>query len=544
MNFLEEIIEKDLSSGAVKSIITRFPPEPNGYLHIGHAKSICLNFGLAIKYKGKCNLRFDDTNPEKEEDEYCRSIIEDVRWLGFEGEVLYASDYFDVMYEKAVKLIKDGKAYVCELSAEQIREYRGTLTEPGKESPYRNRPVEESLKIFEAMRAGEYKDGSVTLRAKIDMSSPNVNMRDPIIYRVLAAEHHRQGDKWCIYPMYDYAHPIEDAVERITHSICTLEFEDHRPLYDWVVRECGFDPAPRQFEFARLNLTRTIMSKRYLKRLVDEGVVDGWDDPRMPTIAGIRRRGYPAEAIHDFCEKIGVSKANSVVDMGLLEHCVRDVLNRDSARVMAVLDPIKVTISNYPAGKREKVTIENHPQDPDKGVREVDFSGEIFIEREDFKVVPPPKYHRLVPGGMVRLKGAYIIRCDDYRTDTDGNVTEVICSYVDSSRSGQDTSGLKVKGVIHWVEAHNNIKCRVNKLSPLLKEDDGTVDAKDFLGRLDPDSKKVHENAVAELALASAVVGQSYQFMRQSYFTKDWRAAERGEIEFNEIVGLKDGYKV
>ncbi|HHW89902.1 MAG TPA: glutamine--tRNA ligase/YqeY domain fusion protein [Clostridiales bacterium] len=536
MNFIEEIIVDDLNNGKIKQLITRFPPEPNGYLHIGHAKAICLNFSLAQKYNGICNLRFDDTNPEKEEEEYCNAIIKDVEWLGFKGDIYYASDYFDIMYDCAIKLIKKGKAYVCELTPDEIREYRGTLTEPGKPSPYRERSIEENLKLFEQMREGKFPDGSMTLRAKIDMASPNINMRDPVLYRILRAHHHRQGDKWCIYPMYDFAHPIEDAVEKITHSICTLEFEDHRPLYDWVVNECEFDPKPRQFEFARLNLTRTIMSKRYLKKLVDEGVVDGWDDPRMPTLAGMRRRGYPPEAIRELCELIGVSKANSVVDVALLEHCVRDVLNVKADRVMVVKEPLKVTITNYPEGKSEILKIENHPNDPERGEREVAFSGEIFIEKEDFKLVPPPKYKRLVKGGIVRLKGAYIIRCDDVILDENGEPKELKCTYFTESKSGQDTSGLKPKGVIHFVDARQNYPCKLIDYDYLLDDDDTK---QDFLDRLNKNSKIEYIDAVAEKSLQDARAGVPYQFMRQAYYCRDSKTNA-----FIQIVGLKDSYKI
>lgn len=537
MNFIEEIITDDLKNGRVKEIITRFPPEPNGYLHIGHAKSICLNFTMAQKYNGKCNIRFDDTNPEKENEEFCQSIVKDVEWLGFKGDILYSSDYFDIMYECAVKLIKKGKAFVCELTPDQIREYRGTLTEPGKPSPYRDRSIEENLRLFEEMREGKHPDGSMTLRAKIDMASPNINMRDPVIYRVLHAHHHRQGDKWCIYPMYDFAHPIEDAIEKISHSICTLEFEDHRPLYDWVIDECEFDPKPHQYEFARLNLTRTIMSKRYLKKLVDEGVVDGWDDPRMPTLAGLRRRGYPAEALKTFCELIGVSKANSEVDVGLLEHCIRDYLNEKADRAMVVKEPLKVTITNYPEDKTEMLKVENNPNDPERGYREISFSNQVYIEKEDFKLVPPPKYHRLVKGGMVRLKGAYIIRCDDVVLDNKGEPIELKCTYFPESKSGSDTSGLKVKGVIHFVDFKNNYPCTVVDYDYLLDPDDGTK--KDFSERLNKKSKTVFANAVAEKSLENAKVGVPYQFIRNAYYCRDSKTNV-----FNHIVGLKDSYKV
>ncbi|KAI4453749.1 glutamine-trna ligase [Holotrichia oblita] len=469
LNFIDSIIAEDLNSGKISGVITRFPPEPNGYLHIGHAKSICLNFGLAKKYNGKCNLRFDDTNPTKEDEEFCNAIIEDVKWLGFEGEILFSSDYFEKMYECAVLLINKGLAYIDDLSPEQMREFRGTLTESGKESKNRNRPKEENLKIFKDMRAGKYRDGELVLRAKIDMSSPNINMRDPIIYRVLHAKHHRSGDKWCVYPMYDFAHPIEDAVEKITHSICTLEFEDHRPLYDWVIDNCEFDPKPHQYEFARLNLTNTIMSKRYLKKLVDDKFVDGWDDPRMPTISGLRRRGYPAKAIREFCEKIGVAKANSEVDSALLEFCVREELNVSAKRRMAVLDPIEMIITNYNGS--EKLDIEMKAGENAES-RQVDFSGNLYIEREDFAVNPPPKYHRLTLGGFVRLKGAYIVKCDKFDSGSDGRVERVYCTIMENSKSGSDTSGLKVKGVIHWVDKNTAIEIQANKYSALLNDQD------------------------------------------------------------------------
>jgi len=537
-SFVDQIIADDLASGKVTEVITRFPPEPNGYLHIGHVKSICLNFGLAQKYNGKCNLRFDDTNPAKEDEEYVNSIIADVNWLGFDGEILYASDYFDVMYECALKLIRKGLAYVDDLTPEQMRAMRGTLTEPGIESPNRNRSVEENLALFEEMRAGRVEDGALILRAKIDMASPNINMRDPIIYRVLHATHHRQGDKWCIYPMYDFAHPIEDAVEKISHSICTLEFEDHRPLYDWVVDNCDFDPKPHQYEFARLNLTRTIMSKRYLKKLVDEGAVDGWDDPRMPTVSGLRRRGYPTAALRDFCERVGVAKANSEVDASLLEFCVREQLNATAPRCMAVIDPIEVEITNV--DEDEVVSVEFMTPGGEPSYRDFTFGKKLYIERDDFAVVPPPKYKRLTPGGVVRLKGAYIVRCDDYVTDSEGNVVKVLCSRIENSRSGEDTSGVKAKGVIHWVNANDCIDLTVNKLDYLLLPDDGTK--QDFSDRLNPASKRTYAHAKGEPMLKSAKAGDVFQFMRLSYFSLDPKSPE-GTLVFNEVVSLKDGYK-
>lgn len=536
-NFIEEIIEKDLSEGKVSEIITRFPPEPNGYLHIGHAKSICLNYyGTAVKYGGKCNLRFDDTNPVKEDDEFVRSIVADVEWLGWKGEVYFASDYFDVMYETAVKLIKKGKAYVDDVTPDQMREMRGTLTEPGIESKHRNRPIEESLALFEDMKAGKIADGALVLRAKIDMASPNINMRDPIIYRVLKATHHRQGDKWCIYPMYDFAHPIEDAVEGVTHSICTLEFEDHRPLYDWVLREGEFVNPPHQYEFARLNLERTIMSKRYLKKLVDEHFVDGWDDPRMPTIAGIRRRGYTPTAIRDFCEKIGVAKANSEVELSLLESCIRDELNFTADRAMAVLRPIELVITNLPEDYTEKVTVEVNPNAPEKGTREADFSPRLYIEKEDFAVVPPPKYKRLTPGGVVRLKGAYIIRATGH-DEENGEVTRVYAEVIEGSKSGADNSGVKAKGVIHWVDAKTAVDMTVNLYDSLLLPYDGVHE--DFSERLNPNSRTVLA-AKGEKMLAESKPLTSYQFVRTGYFCRD---GKYDGVTFNQVVSLKDGYK-
>ena len=538
-NFIEEIIDNDLASGKVTTVATRFPPEPNGYLHIGHAKSLCINFGIAAKYHGTCNLRFDDTNPCKEDQEYVNSIKRDIEWLGFKWDNLYfASDYFDVMFDCAVKLINKGLAYVSDETAEEIRMRRGTLTEPGEESPYRNRSVEENLRLFYEMRDGKYEDGSKVLRARIDMASPNVNMRDPVIYRVLHATHHNTGDKWCIYPMYDFAHPIEDAHEGITHSICTLEFEDHRPLYDWVVANCDFPaPLPQQIEFARLNITNTIMSKRYLKKLVDEGKVMGWDDPRMPTLSGLRRRGIPAEALRDFCERIGVSKANSEVEESYLMSCVRDSLNKSANRVLAVLDPVKVVLTNYQG--TEELTIENNPNAEEVTYRKVPFGSTLYIDRSDFALVPPPKYYRLKPDGYVRLKGAYIIHCDDVILDDNGEVAELHCSVVPNSKSGEDTSGVKVKGVIQWVDAATCADVTVRRLQSLLTDPvDGITD---FNQRFNPDSMKI-VNAKVEPSLLSAKVGDSFQFMRVGYYVLD-RDTVGNNLVFNEIVGLKDGYK-
>lgn len=534
-NFIEEIIESDLAHGRETEITTRFPPEPNGYLHIGHAKAICLNVGLARKYGGKCNLRFDDTNPVKEEDEYVQSIIEDARWLGWDGEIFFASDYFEVMYRAAVTLIERGKAYIDDISPEDMKKMRGTLTEPGVESKYRNRPVAESLALFEDMRAGKIADGALVLRAKIDMASPNINMRDPIIYRVLKARHHRQGDKWCVYPMYDFAHPIEDAVENISHSVCTLEFEDHRPLYDWVLRECGdmFPHPPHQYEFARLNIERMIMSKRYLKKLVDEGFVSGWDDPRMPTIAGLRRRGYTPASIREFCERIGVAKANSEVEVGQLESCIREELNATAPRAMAVLDPLELVLDNVPEDFCEKLDFEINQFEPDKGSRTIELTKHIFIERGDFEVVPPPKYKRLTPGGTVRLKSGYIIKCTGY-DGTPENVERVHAEIIEGTRSGEDNSGIKVKGVIHWVNG-NAVKAELRLYDYLLIADDT---APDFNDRLNPESLVV-KHGYAEEYLASAKKADSYQFMRQGYFCRD---SKEDGLVFNRIVGLKDAY--
>lgn len=536
-NFIEEIIDADLESGRVSQIATRFPPEPNGYLHIGHAKSICLNFGTALKYGGICNLRYDDTNPVKEDEEYIRSIEKDVRWLGFEpAAVLYGSDYFGYMFDCAVKLIDKGLAYVCDLNAEQIREYRGTLTEPGKNSPYRDRSIEENRKLFLEMKDGKYGDGEKVLRAKIDMASPNLNMRDPVIYRILHSPHHRTGNDWCIYPMYDYAHPLEDAYEGITHSICTLEFEDHRPLYDWVVQHCDCKPVPHQYEFARLNLTRTIMSKRYLKKLVDEKFVSGWDDPRMPTLSGLRRRGFTPEAIRDFCERIGVAKSNSEVDAGLLEHCVREQLGQTAPRLMAVLDPLKVVIENY-EGDGETVQSENLPKNDEAGLRDVKFSREIYIERSDFMEDPPGKFFRLAPGKEVRLKDAYIIKCEKVIKDENGTVTELRCTLDPDSKTGGATAGRKIKGTLHWVDAVSAVPCEVRLYDFLLNEGEG-----DFSTRLNEESLKVLPNALIEAAGADAAAGEKFQFLRQGYFCADPDGTP-GKPIFNLIVNLKDSYK-
>ncbi len=538
-NFIQEIIEKDLESKKYgDKVCTRFPPEPNGYLHIGHAKSICLNFTTAAKYGGKCNLRYDDTNPVKEDVEYVDSIEEDVRWLGFEWDKrLWASDYFDQMYEAAVELIKKGKAFVCDLTGDEIREYRGTLTQPGKDSPYRNRSIEENLRLFEEMKEGRYKDGEKVLRAKIDMSSPNINMRDPIIYRIAHASHHNTGDKWCIYPMYDFAHPIEDAIEGITHSICTLEFEDHRPLYDWVLREVGWWQAPpQQIEFARLNLTHTVMSKRYLKAMVEDGTVDGWDDPRMPTIAGIRRRGYTPEAVRQFCEDIGVSKSNSTVDVAQLEQCVREDLKTRVPSRNVIFDPVKVIITNYPEGRSELCEIENNAQVPEMGTRKVSFSRELWIDGADFMEEPPKKYFRLFPGNEVRLKGAYYITCTDVIKNPDGTIKEIHCTYDPQTKSGSGFEGRKVKGTIHFVDAASAVPLTIRQYDYLFIEDEDGKPVKN------PDSVKV-STAYAEASVNEARAGERFQFFRHGYYVADIKDHKPGEAVFNEIVGLKSSWK-
>ena len=538
-NFIHNIIDKDLETQKYgDKVHTRFPPEPNGYLHIGHAKSICLNFTTAAKYGGKCNLRYDDTNPAKEDMEYVNSIEEDVRWLGFQWENrLWASDYFDEMYECAVTLIKKGKAYVCDLNADQIREYRGTLKEPGKESPYRNRSIEENLQLFEEMRDGRYEDGEKVLRAKIDMASPNMNMRDPVIYRIAHAEHHNTGDNWCIYPMYDFAHLIEDAIEGITHSICTLEFEDHRPLYDWVLREVGKWPAPpQQIEFARLNLTNTVMSKRYLKAMVDDGTVEGWDDPRMPTIAGIRRRGYTPEAVRDFCERIGVSKANSTVDVGLLEHCVREDLKKKVANRNVVENPIKVIITNYPEDMTEEMEIENNREVPEMGSRMVPFSRELYVDGDDFMEVPVKKYFRLFPGNEVRFKGAYFITCNEVVKNEDGSIKELLCTYDPETRSGSGFEGRKVKGTIHWVDAATAVEIKIRNYDYLMIDDENGEQ------KLNPDSLK-EVTAYAEPLVAEAKPGERFQFFRKGYYIADEKLNTGSEKVFNRIVGLKSSWK-
>ncbi len=542
-NFIKNIVKQDLESGKHKDIITRFPPEPNGYLHIGHAKSIVLNFELADEFKGKTNLRFDDTNPVKEDTEYVESIENDVRWLGYDWDNLYfASNYFDTMYEKAILLIKKGKAYVCDLTGDEIKEYRGTLTEPGKESPYRNRTVEENLSLFEQMKNGDFKDGEKVLRAKIDMTSPNINMRDPIIYRIAHSEHHNTGNKWCIYPMYDFAHPLEDAIEGITHSICTLEFEDHRPLYDWVVRECEMENVPQQIEFARLNMTNTVMSKRKLKLLVDEKVVDGWDDPRMPTIAGLRRKGCPAVAIRNFCKEIGVAKAASIVDSSMLDYFIREELNKEAPRTMAVLNPLKVVITNYPEGETEMLEIENNPDKPEEGKRLVPFSREIYIEQEDFMEEPPKKYFRLFPGNEVRLKGAYFIKCNDFIKDENGKVVEIHCTYDPETKSGSGFTGRKVKSTIHWVNLSTAIDAEFRLYEPLLLDENEDVN-KNFLENINPNSLEVLHGYVEPL-MKEAKKGDAFQFFRHGYFNVDSKYTTEDKLVFNRIVSLKSSFKL
>ena len=534
-NFIETLIDKDLEEGKYDSVHTRFPPEPNGYLHIGHAKAILVNYGLAQEYGGKFNLRFDDTNPTKEKTEFVESIKADVKWLGadWEDRLFFASDYFDQMYEAAVKLIKKGKAFVCDLTADEIKEYRGTFDTPGKNSPFRDRSIEENLELFENMKNGMYADGEKVLRAKIDMASANINMRDPVIYRICHATHPHTGDQWCIYPMYDFAHPIEDAIEGITHSLCTLEFENHRPLYDWVTENCGFDPRPRQIEFARLNLTHSVMSKRFLKRLVDEGIVWGWDDPRLSTLSGIRERGYTPEAIKDFCSRIGVSKADSEVDISMLEHCVREDLNAHAQRAMVVTKPLKLIVDNYPEGKSEEVYIENNPQQEGAGTHTTTFSRELYIEKDDFALNPPPKYFRLKPDGIVRLKGAYIVRYKSCDLDENGEVKAVHVEYLEGTKSGEEGANMKVKGTIHFVNANDCVDVTLNMFDYLILDGDG-----DYMDRLNPNSLTVLHGK-AERLVAEAPVHTRFQFLREGYFIK-----RNDKNEFNSIVGLKDSFKM
>lgn len=541
-NFIRNIIIQDLESGKHKEIITRFPPEPNGYLHIGHAKAITLNFELADEFNGKTNLRFDDTNPAKEDTEYVESIKEDVKWLGFDWDGLFfASDYFEEMYQRAVLLIKKGKAYVCDLTADEIREYRGTLTEAGKESPYRNRSVEENLDLFQKMREGKFQDGEKVLRAKIDMASPNMNMRDPVLYRIVHATHHNTGDQWCIYPMYDYAHPLEDAIEGVTHSLCSLEFEDHRPLYDWVIRECEMESQPRQIEFARLNITNTVMSKRKLKLLVDEKIVDGWDDPRMPTIAGLRRKGYTPEAIRNFCREIGVAKANSVVDEQMLEHFIREDLHAKAPRRMAILRPLKVVITNYPEDQVEMLEAENNPDDATMGTRQIPFSREIYIEEEDFMENPPKKYFRLFPGNEVRLKHAYYIKCNEVIKDAEGKVIEIHCTYDPETKSGTGFTGRKVKGTLHWVDARNAVPAEFRLYEPLILDDN--EEGEHFLDQINPNSLEILHGFV-EANMKEVKPQEKFQFFRHGYFNVDPVYTTKDRLVFNRIVSLKSSFKI
>ncbi len=542
-NFIHEIIDEDLANGLKERIHTRFPPEPNGYLHIGSAKAIWINYSTAKKYNGLFNLRFDDTNPVKEDTEYVESIEEDLRWLGaIPDGIYYGSDYFDQCYSYAVQLIRDGKAYVCDLTPDEMREYRGTLKEPGRESPYRGRSVEENLDLFERMKNGEFPDGSKTLRAKIDMASPNMNMRDPAIYRIVRAHHHRQGDKWCIYPLYDYAHPIQDAIEGITHSLCSLEFENHRPLYEWVVDNINFAKKPKQREFARLNITHTVMSKRYLRELVETGKVDGWDDPRMPTLCALRRRGYTPGSIFEFVKRAGVAKANSLVDIRLLEYCIREELNASAPRRMAVTEPLKVVITNYPAGQTEFFEVANNPVDPEAGSRQVAFSGELYIEQSDFAEVPPPKYQRLKPDGEVRLMGAYIIRCNEIVRDENGEIKELRCTADLETKNGVPADGRKVRGTIHWVSAPHAVDAQIMLYDNLftLENVADVPEGTNYLDFLSPDSLAVLKNCKLEASLAQAKPGDRFQFVRMGYFCAD----SRNSGTFNRVVTLKDSFKI
>ena len=545
-NFIEQFIDQDIEEGHCKTVHTRFPPEPNGYLHIGHAKSILLNSGLAQKYNGKFNLRFDDTNPTKEKTEFVESIKEDIKWLGadWKDHLYFASDYFDQMYECAVKLIKKGKAFVCDLTAEQMREYRGTLTEPGKESPYRNRSVEENLELFENMRAGKYADGEKVLRAKIDMASPNINMRDPIIYRVARMTHHNTGDKWCIYPMYDFAHPIEDAIEGITHSICTLEFEDHRPLYDWVVRECEFENPPRQIEFAKLYLTNVVTGKRYIKKLVEDKIVDGWDDPRLVSIAALRRRGFTPESIKMFIDMCGISKSQSSVDYAMLEYCIREDLKMKRSRMMAVLDPIKLVIDNYPEGEVEYLDVANNLENEELGIRKVPFGRELYIEREDFMEEPPKKYFRLFPGNEVRLMHAYFVKCESFVKDENGKITEVHCTYDPETKAGSGFTGRKVKGTINWVPAEYAQKAEVRLYENLIDEEKGVYNKEDGSLNLNPDSLQILKECYVEDSFNEAGPCDSFQFVRNGYFCIDSKDSTPENLVFNRIVSLKSSFKL
>ena len=544
-NFIEQIIDKDIAEGHCKKVITRFPPEPNGYLHIGHAKSILLNYGLSQDYGGQFNLRFDDTNPTKEKVEFVDSIKRDVEWLGakWHGDVLFASDYFDKMYEAAVKLIRKGKAYVCDLTPEQIREYRGTLTEPGKESPYRNRSVEENLELFENMKNGMYADGEKVLRAKIDMAAANINMRDPIIYRVAHISHHRTGDKWCIYPMYDFAHPIEDAIEGVSHSICTLEFEDHRPLYDWVVRELEYENPPKQIEFAKLYLNNVVTGKRYIKRLVEDGIVDGWDDPRLVSIAALRRRGFTPESIKTFVELVGVTKSQGSVEYPMLEYCIREDLKLKVRRMMAVLNPVKVIIDNYPVGQVEYMEVPNNQENPELGTRKVPFTKELYIERDDFMIDPPKKYFRMFPGNEVRLMNAYFVTCTDYKTDESGEVTEIHCTYDPETRGG-NFEGRKVKGTIHWVSASEGKQVQVRLYENIVDEEKGVYNEEDGSINVNPHSLTVIDNCYVEPELMNAAKEEKFQFVRNGYFCVDIKDSEAGKPVFNRIVSLKSSFKL
>lgn len=554
-NFIWDLVEEDLAAGKNDGRVkTRFPPEPNGYLHIGHVKALCVDFMTAERFGGKCNLRFDDTNPTKEDVEYVDAIMDDIHWLGFDWDELhYASEQYQQIYEFALDLIRRGIAYVDDLSQEEMRAYRGTLTEPGKNSPYRERSVEENMDLFLRMKAGEFPEGSRVLRAKIDMASPNIIMRDPTLYRILYKKHHRTGNEWCIYPMYDFAHPIGDALEGITHSLCSLEYEIHRPLYDWVVDVCGFENPPRQIEFARLNLTDTVMSKRYLRKLVEEGYVSGWDDPRMPTLHAMRRRGYTRAAVRDFIDRVGVSKADSTVDLALLEHCVREDLNEHARRAMAVVRPLRVVLDNWPEDKVDALPMENHPQHPEMGTHTVDFTRELYIEQEDFMENPPKKFFRLFPGGEVRLKGAYIVKCESFEKDADGNVTCVHCSVDMDSRSGCEGANRKVKGTLHWVSAAQGVPFEARLYDTLLRSEEGigedaegaeeaTVDKKDFISRLNPRSLEVLRGFM-EPSLKDAAIGDTFQFLRVGYFCKDKDSTDEMPV-FNRVVGLKDSFKI
>ncbi len=544
-NFIEEIIDEDIKEGKCQKVVTRFPPEPNGYLHIGHAKSIILNSGLAEEYNGTFNLRFDDTNPMKEKTEFVKSITEDVKWLGadFGDKIYFASDYFDIMYEAAVKLIKKGKAFVCDLTADEIREYRGTLTEPGKNSPYRDRSIEENLDLFERMKNGEFPDGSKVLRAQIDMASPNINMRDPIIYRIARMEHHNTGNKWCIYPMYDFAHPIEDATEGVTHSICTLEFEDHRPLYNWVVNELEYVNPPKQIEFAKLYLKNVVTGKRYIKKLVEDKVVDGWDDPRLVTISALRRRGFTPESLRQFVKLSGISKANSVSDYALLEYCIREDLKLKAKRVMAVVDPIELIITNYPDDQTEKLIASNNPENEAMGEREMTFGKKLYIERDDFMIEPPKKYFRLYPGNEVRLMNAYFVKCTDYETDENGNVTKVYATYDPETKSGSGFTGRKVKGTIHWVHQDTAVKTTARLYENLIDEEKGVYNEEDGSMNLNPNSITVKDNCYVEAAIKDAKPYESFQFLRNGFFTVDYKDTTADHFVFNRICSLKSSYK-